>query len=114
MFARDKNTLSGLFYLYTVHGSAAGITLKWTPILRTRGDVVYRPTLTGLGERVHLSNTNIDLTTYISDIANVIKFEGLHDVILVGHSFGGMVISGVAEQMPGTHKPAHLFRCDGA
>lgn len=69
-------------------------------ILRTKGDIVYRPTLTGLGERVHLSNTEINLTTYINDILNVIKFENLHDVILVGHSYGGMVISGVAEQSP--------------
>lgn len=69
-------------------------------ILRTKGDVVYRPTLTGLGERVHLSNANINLTTYITDIMNVIKFENLHNIILVGHSYGGMVISGVAEQMP--------------
>jgi pimeloyl-ACP methyl ester carboxylesterase len=69
-------------------------------LLRAKGHIVYRPTLTGLGERVHLSNTDINLSTYITDILNVIKFENLHDIILVGHSYGGMVISGVAEQMP--------------
>lgn len=69
-------------------------------ILSAKGDVVYRPTLTGLGERVHLANRNVNLSTYISDIANVIRFENLHEIILVGHSYGGMVISGVAEQMP--------------
>jgi pimeloyl-ACP methyl ester carboxylesterase len=69
-------------------------------ILSTRGNIVYRPTLTGLGERVHLSNPGINLTTYINDILNVIRFEDLHDIILVGHSYGGMVISGVAEQVP--------------
>jgi len=69
-------------------------------ILTAKGDKVYRPTLTGLGERVHLSNPSINLTTYVNDILNVIRFENLHDVILVGHSYGGMVISGVAEQVP--------------
>lgn len=73
---------------------------KVDSILTAKGDIVYRPTLTGLGERVHLSNPGINLSTYITDIMNVIKFEDLHDIILVGHSYGGMVISGVAEQMP--------------
>ncbi|AKD58457.1 hypothetical protein SD10_10665 [Spirosoma radiotolerans] len=85
-----------------VHGAWSG---GWDyaqveTILRAKGDKVYRPTLTGLGERVHLANPTINLTTFISDIVNVIKFEDLHNVILVGHSFGGMVISGVAEQLP--------------
>lgn len=73
---------------------------KVDSIFREKGDIVYRPTLTGLGERVHLANVNINLTTYVTDIVNVIKFENLHNVILVGHSFGGMVISCVAEQVP--------------
>ena len=72
---------------------------KVDSILRIEGDIVYRPTLTGLGERVHLSNANINLTTYVTDVVNVIKFEDLHNIILVGHSFGGMVLSGVAEQV---------------
>lgn len=73
---------------------------KVDSVLRAKGDIVYRPTLTGLGERVHLLNANINLSTYVADITNVIKFENLHNVILVGHSYGGMVISGVAEQVP--------------
>lgn len=73
---------------------------KVDSLLTAKGDIVYRPTLTGLGERVHLSNANINLSTYVTDIMNVIKFENLHNIILVGHSYGGMVISGVAEQMP--------------
>jgi len=73
---------------------------KVDSILTTKGDKVYRPTLTGLGERVHLSNPGINLTTYVNDILNLIRFENLHDVILVGHSYGGLVISGVAEQVP--------------
>lgn len=73
---------------------------KVDSILSAHGDIVYRPTLTGLGEKVYLSNPDINLTTYINDILNVIRFENLHNVILVGHSYGGMVISGVAEQVP--------------
>jgi len=73
---------------------------KVDSILSARGNIVYRPTLTGLGERVHLSHADIDLSTYIADVTNVIRFENLHDVVLVGHSYGGMVIAGVAEQMP--------------
>jgi pimeloyl-ACP methyl ester carboxylesterase len=73
---------------------------KVDSILSAHGDIVYRPTLTGLGERVHLATPGITLTTYITDILNVMRFENLHDVILVGHSYGGMVISGVAEQVP--------------
>jgi len=69
-------------------------------ILSAHGHTVYRPTLTGLGERVHLADAGVNLTTYINDILNVMKFEDLHNVILVGHSYGGMVISGVAEQAP--------------
>jgi pimeloyl-ACP methyl ester carboxylesterase len=56
--------------------------------------------MTGLGERVHLANADINLSTHIADIVNVIRFENLQNVILVGHSYGGMVISGVAEQVP--------------
>ncbi|MDQ0640265.1 pimeloyl-ACP methyl ester carboxylesterase [Pedobacter sp. W3I1] len=73
---------------------------KVDSILSAHGDMVYRPTLTGLGEKVHLANPEINLTTYINDIMNVIRFEDLHNVILIGHSYGGMVISGVAEKMP--------------
>ena len=73
---------------------------KVDAILSAKGDIVYRPTLTGLGERVHLASPGINLSTYITDILNVIRFEDLHDIILVGHSYGGMVITGVAEQMP--------------
>jgi pimeloyl-ACP methyl ester carboxylesterase len=85
-----------------VHGAWGGgwEYAKVDSILRTKGNMVLHPTLTGLGERVHLANQDINLSTHIMDIVNVIKFENLHDVILVGHSYGGMVISGVAEQVP--------------
>ncbi len=73
---------------------------KVDSILTAKGDIAYRPTLTGLGERCHLANANINLSTHINDIVNVFKYEDLHNAILVGHSYGGMVISGVAEQIP--------------
>jgi pimeloyl-ACP methyl ester carboxylesterase len=61
---------------------------------------VYRPTLTGQGEKVHLSTPDINLSTHIQDIVNVILFEDLHDITLVGHSYGGMVVTGVADRVP--------------
>lgn len=73
---------------------------KIDSILTSHGNQVYRPTLTGLGERVHLANKEINLTTHINDIVSLFKYENLHNVVLVGHSYGGMVISGVAEQVP--------------
>src|SRR5688572_10295014 len=85
-----------------VHGAWGGgwEYAKVDSILTAKGDIVFHPTLTGLGERVHLANADINLTTHITDIVNVIKFENLNNVILVGHSYGGMVISGVAELVP--------------
>jgi pimeloyl-ACP methyl ester carboxylesterase len=68
--------------------------------LHQKGHDVFAPTLTGLGERSHLLNAGITLDTHIADIVNVIKYEELSDVILVGHSYGGMVITGVADAMP--------------
>jgi pimeloyl-ACP methyl ester carboxylesterase len=67
--------------------------------LRGGGHNVFTPTLTGLGERSHLVSAGIDLKTHIADVVNVMKWEGLSDVVLCGHSYGGFVISGVAEAM---------------
>jgi pimeloyl-ACP methyl ester carboxylesterase len=69
-------------------------------MLMADGNTVYRPTLTGQGERVHLNGPNVDLNTHIQDVVNTIEFEDLHDVVLVGHSYGGMVITGVADRIP--------------
>ncbi|MFN6945150.1 MAG: alpha/beta fold hydrolase [Cytophagaceae bacterium] len=85
-----------------VHGAWGG---SWAfrevdSILTFRGHNVYRPSLTGLGERVHLSSPSNDLSTHIKDVINHILYEDLHDIILVGHSYGGMVISGVADSLP--------------
>jgi pimeloyl-ACP methyl ester carboxylesterase len=68
--------------------------------LQAAGHEVYRPTLTGLGERSHLLNPDITLDTHIQDIVNVLAYEDLRDVILVGKSYGGMVITGAAERVP--------------
>jgi pimeloyl-ACP methyl ester carboxylesterase len=71
--------------------------------LRSGGHKVFTPTLTGLGERSHLlrqsSDFRIDIGTHITDVVNVMKWERLSDVVLCGHSYGGFVISGVAERM---------------
>jgi pimeloyl-ACP methyl ester carboxylesterase len=68
-------------------------------MLRAQGHQVFTPTMTGVGERSHLLHPNIDLDTQIADIVNLMKWEGLEDVVLCGHSYGGFVISGVAEIM---------------
>jgi len=83
-----------------VHGAWHGAWC-WRRVARllTRdGHDVLTPTLTGLGERSHLLAPGIDLDTHILDVANEIKWQELKDVVLVGHSYGGMVISGVAER----------------
>ena len=85
-----------------VHGAWGG-GWDWKQVdsvLTASGNKVYRPTLTGLGERVHLLTPAVDLSTHITDIVNVIRFENLRDVVLVGHSYGGMVITGVADRIP--------------
>lgn len=85
-----------------VHGAWGG---SWAfrqvdALLREKGFNVYRPQLTGLGERVHLSRPDIGLSTHIDDVVNTILYEDLHDITLVGHSYGGMVITGVADRVP--------------
>ncbi|MFO0762614.1 MAG: alpha/beta hydrolase [Byssovorax sp.] len=85
-----------------VHGAWGG-GWDWQSVdrrLRALGHDVRRPTLTGLGERVHLARPEIDLSVHIEDIVNVVRFDDLSDVVLVGHSYGGMVITGVAERLP--------------
>ena len=64
--------------------------------LRQAGHEVFAPTLTGLGEREHLASPAIDLGTHIKDVVNLIEYERLDDIILCGHSYGGMVVTGVA------------------
>ena len=85
-----------------VHGAWAG-ALIWRPIaqaLRKAGHEVYTPTLTGIGERRHLLNRDIDLGTHTRDVLGVIDYEDLADIVLVGHSYGGMVVTGIADAVP--------------
>lgn len=95
-----------------VHGAWGG---SWAfkqvdSFLTAAGVTVYRPALTGQGERVHLASPDIDLNTHIKDVVSTIIFEQLQDVILVGHSYGGMVITGVADSIPERIK--HLVYLD--
>ena len=95
-----------------VHGAWSG-ALIWRPIaqaLRRAGHEVYTPTLTGIGERRHLLSREIDLGTHIRDVLGVIDYEDLTDIVLVGHSYGGMVVTGVADAVP--EKIASLIYLD--
>lgn len=68
--------------------------------LVAKGHRVYAPTLTGVADRSHLLSASVNLSTHIVDIANLIRWEEINDVVLCGHSYGGMVVTGVADQMP--------------
>ena len=85
-----------------VHGAWGGAWAfkKVEALLREKNFQVYRPQLTGQGDRVHLARSDIGLNTHIDDVVNMILYEDLRDIILVGHSYGGMVISGVADRVP--------------
>ena len=69
-------------------------------LLRARGHIVFTPTLTGLGERAHLFSGSINLSTHIDDVLSVVMFERLDSFVLVGHAYGGMVVTGVADRIP--------------
>jgi pimeloyl-ACP methyl ester carboxylesterase len=68
--------------------------------LRDKGHDAYPLTLTGLGERVHLASPRVDLETHITDVVNLMEFEGLRDVVLLGHSYAGLVVTGAADRIP--------------
>lgn len=68
-------------------------------LLRKQGHEVYAPTLTGLCERSHLASAAINLNTHVTDVVNEIKWKELEDIVLVGHSYGGMIVTSVAEQL---------------
>src|SRR5262245_39709780 len=97
-----------------VHGGGHGgwCYQRLSPLLRAAGHEVYAPTLTGLGERKHLLRPDTDLETHIADIVGVLQYEGLKDVILVGHSYGGMVITGVADRA--ADRIGHIVYLDAA
>src|SRR5262249_22161703 len=84
-----------------VHGAFHGgwCWRRVSDLLEKNGHKVYAPSLTGLGNCSHLMSKDVNVSTHITDVVNLIKWENLSDVVLVGHSYGGLVISGVAEQL---------------
>lgn len=110
--AQNTNEKADKSLIVIVHGAWGG---SWAfkevdAILTSKGYTVYRPSLTGLGERVHLGNAGVNLSTHINDVVNTFLFEELKDVILIGHSYGGMVITGVQDSIPDRIK--HLIYLD--
>ena len=95
-----------------VHGAFGGAT-SWrhlAPLLRAGGHDVYAPSLTGLGDRSHLGGPQVNLSTHVQDIVGVFELWDLRDTVLVGHSLGGFVVTGVADQIP--ERIAHLVYLD--
>ncbi len=97
-----------------VHGGGHGgwCWQRISPLLRAAGHEVHAPTLTGLGERAHLLDPDVDLDTHVTDVVDVLHYEDLRGVILVGHSYGGMVITGVADRA--LSRVGHLVYLDAA
>jgi len=98
--------------LVLVHGAYHGgwCWRRVAQVLSARGVDAYTPTLTGLGQRRHLLTPETTLSTHIADIVNLFEFEDLDAAVLVGHSYAGMVIAGVAEAIP--ERIAHLVFLD--
>ena len=88
--------------IVVAHGawSAGWAWKKMRPLMAARGHVLWTPTYTGLGERSHLASPAVNLTTQITDVVQVLEMEDLEDVVLIGHSYGGMVATGVADKVP--------------
>ncbi|HSZ41752.1 MAG TPA: alpha/beta fold hydrolase [Trebonia sp.] len=78
--------------------------------LRAAGHEVFTPSLTGLGERAHLSSPQVGLATHVTDVANTILYEDLSDIVLLGYSYGGMVVTGALEHV--ADRVAHLVYLD--
>ncbi len=89
--------------IVVAHGawSAGWAWKKMRPLMAARGHVLWTPTYTGLGERAHLARPDVNLSTHIADVVGVLEMEDLTDVVLIGHSYGGMVATGVADRVPG-------------
>ncbi|WP_347270388.1 alpha/beta fold hydrolase [Rhizorhabdus histidinilytica] len=85
-----------------IHGAWRGgwCYARTAALLRASGHRVFAPTLTGLGERSHLAAGPVGFRTHVDDVANLLRWEGLDDVVLCGHSYGGMVAAAVADAMP--------------
>jgi pimeloyl-ACP methyl ester carboxylesterase len=95
-----------------VHGAWTGGWFWWRvgKALQEAGHQVVRPTLTGCGERAHLATREVDLKLHIEDVANALRYEDVHRVVLAGHGYGGMVITGAADREPA--RIGHLVYVD--
>src|SRR5215831_13051241 len=108
MLANDQLSEQNQTTFVLVHGAWHG-SWCWKRVrrrLQQLGHEVFTPTLTGVGERSHLLSRNVDLQTQTLDVLNLIQWEELNDFVLCGHSYGGMVISGVADRI--TRRAARL------
>jgi pimeloyl-ACP methyl ester carboxylesterase len=95
-----------------VHGAWSGAHgfRRVRPLLWAAGHQVFTPSLTGIGERVHLSSPQVDLTTHIADVVNQVLYEDLHDIVLLGFSYGGVVVTGALEHI--ADRVRHLVYLD--
>ncbi|MBP1180913.1 alpha/beta fold hydrolase [Methylobacterium sp. PvR107] len=100
-FAETQPTQNPSNTYVLVHGAYGGGWI-WRDVaseLRRQGHQVWTPTQTGLGDRSHLLSREITVDTHVQDVANLIEMEDLHDIVLVGHSYGGMAVTGIADRM---------------
>lgn len=95
-----------------VHGAWSGAHTfrKVRPLLRKAGHEVFTPSLTGLGERVHLASPLVNLSTHVRDVVNTVVYEDLSEIVLLGYSYGGMVVTGALEHV--ADRVAHLVYLD--
>jgi pimeloyl-ACP methyl ester carboxylesterase len=95
-----------------VHGGWSGAHgfRKVRPLLRAAGHEVFTPSLTGIGERAHLTSPSVNLTTHIRDVVNVVLYEDLDDITLMGFSYGGMVVTGTLDHI--ADRVRHLVYLD--
>lgn len=108
-----SDSVGGRATFVLVHGAYSGgwAWRKVAPLLRAAGHDVYVTTATGMGDRIHLAEPKINLDTYVTDVVNLLEYEELTDVTLVGHSYGGFIITGAAERVPARLK--QLVYLDG-
>src|ERR1700744_631317 len=95
-----------------VHGAWGGAHgfRKVRGPLREAGHEVFTPSLTGIGERAHLTGPQVGLTTHLTDVVNTVLYEDLHDIVLLGYSYGGFVVTGALDHIG--DRVAHLVYLD--